>query len=262
MTERALSRGSTAARLPIHVAVTVGVTASLYAVSLAGVTGLSTPAMPARGSTDAGVGRRRSLAGRQRRPRRGPGRAERRGRRWRPARLRRRPTPASRRREPGMAGVLEPGDPGERDGVEARRRATVTATWIGRRRRRPAGGARSVIVGLRGGRRPVGGRLDDRFERPPTPGVRPPRSSCSAPWTSSTMAIRTWSARRCARVAGYLRLGGVECRLDLGGLRRDGLEAGRRSAPRASSAARRPCRLSTSPAGGRRCLRCCPAPAA
>jgi hypothetical protein len=31
---------ATAARLPIHVAVTVGVTASLYAVSLAGVTGL------------------------------------------------------------------------------------------------------------------------------------------------------------------------------------------------------------------------------
>ena len=40
MTERALSRGSTATRRPIHVAVTVGVTASLYAVTLAGVTAL------------------------------------------------------------------------------------------------------------------------------------------------------------------------------------------------------------------------------
>ena len=40
MTERALSRGSTVTRRPIHVAVTVGVTASLYAVTLAGVTAL------------------------------------------------------------------------------------------------------------------------------------------------------------------------------------------------------------------------------
>jgi hypothetical protein len=40
MTERALSRGSTATRRPIHVAVTVGATASLYAVTLAGVTAL------------------------------------------------------------------------------------------------------------------------------------------------------------------------------------------------------------------------------
>ena len=39
-TARVVSRAATATRRPIHVAVTVGVTASLYAVSLAGVTAL------------------------------------------------------------------------------------------------------------------------------------------------------------------------------------------------------------------------------
>lgn len=40
LTPRALPRAATATRRPIHVAVTVGVTASLYAVSLAGVAAL------------------------------------------------------------------------------------------------------------------------------------------------------------------------------------------------------------------------------